>query len=564
MDTDVTDTENEADPALSDIADDEVAEGVSDGESAEAESNPWSFICPAPRKTSGATILPSSLIAASCTFVPGDKDGKVFVFGGFHNFTDDVYNDLYMLSLGTNAWRRLDHIKGHWPAPRHSHSATLWKNDKLIIFGGRDANDQCLDDMWILDLSRMAWEKPALSSGDKSYLPGRRVKHSACISEDQRYLYLTGGQADDDGPVLSSLHSLDLHTMTWLPPCRFTARHSHFSCTYENKLFVYGGMGANLIRTSAIECINLQSQTVTCTEVTSSAAPPMLGQQFVQQFGYMLIVIVTSCFKPASTSDTDSGMWTLDLRTNDWTHLTPSYRPSPLAWHFHASPPSTHDSILLLGCDTDDETNTTESWLIPLSSLGLVLMPPSSFVPDYRALLNETALSDFVVESKHGGEIKVHSVVLWARSEFFRAVLRGHMRESYESRISFSEPIETLRILVHYLYTDTLPCPIDSPELSARYLACLLPLATSLLLPHLCALVSRSLHRLLAYHPVTSCIPIYMASKKVNDNGLERRALSVMFEDFGKVIRTEEWRSLPELEKDGIWASVPADARLVF
>ena len=64
-----------------------------------------------PFRATGDTL--ACLVGASMTVV----GQSVLVFGGFHQYTDDVYNDLYQLTVqnGRYKWTNLLYIKGNRP-----------------------------------------------------------------------------------------------------------------------------------------------------------------------------------------------------------------------------------------------------------------------------------------------------------------------------------------------------------------------------------------------------------------------------------------------------------------
>ena len=52
---------------------------------------------------------------------------------------------------------------------------------RLVIFGGSDTNENFLNDVFVLSLSQLTWEK-LVCSGD---IPTGRTKHSAVIHENK-------------------------------------------------------------------------------------------------------------------------------------------------------------------------------------------------------------------------------------------------------------------------------------------------------------------------------------------------------------------------------------------
>ena len=79
-------------------------------------------------------------------------------------------------------------MSGQPPSPRHGHSATLIAK-KIIIFGGRGLySNQIYNDLYILDTTSLTWSKPTLS-GD---IPCPRYYHAAEMVND-RELFILGG-----------------------------------------------------------------------------------------------------------------------------------------------------------------------------------------------------------------------------------------------------------------------------------------------------------------------------------------------------------------------------------
>ncbi len=83
-----------------------------------------------------------------------------------------------------------------------------------------------------------------------------------------------------------------------------------------------------------------------------------------------------------------------------------------------------------------------------------VAIPRSTLLDDLRHLINNRDLSDvtFIVE---GREVHAIKAFLAARSEHFRAMLFGGMREKSERRIVLHDiNYQIFLIVVEFLYTD--------------------------------------------------------------------------------------------------------------
>jgi len=58
----------------------------------------------------------------------GSKDSDGF---------DDAFGDIVVFNVNTYEWRRAK-TKGHPVAPRYAHTACLYNEDKMVVFGGHD------------------------------------------------------------------------------------------------------------------------------------------------------------------------------------------------------------------------------------------------------------------------------------------------------------------------------------------------------------------------------------------------------------------------------------------
>jgi hypothetical protein len=66
-------------------------------------------------------------------------EGNMYIFGGRTHDDNDDTTQIYALSYDTWTWRKIPTI-GKGPSPRGFFSATLFTNNRLVIFGGIDNN----------------------------------------------------------------------------------------------------------------------------------------------------------------------------------------------------------------------------------------------------------------------------------------------------------------------------------------------------------------------------------------------------------------------------------------
>ncbi len=86
---------------------------------------------------------------------------------------------------------------------------------------------------------------------------------------------------------------------------------------------------------------------------------------------------------------------------------------------------------------------------------GHVDIPCSTLVEDMRKAFASQLGADVRLVAADGNVVLAHKIILAARSEAFRALLYGGMRESQEKEIHFPDiKYEVLSLLVEFLYTD--------------------------------------------------------------------------------------------------------------
>lgn len=192
---------------------------------------------------------PAVLVLASVTYV---GNNEIYAFGGFDQYTDEVYNHVLRLNLDTRQWNLVDNY-GDIPGVRMGHSASLWQGDKVLIFGGENEHRAYLSDVIIFDLKTACWRQPEIFGTP----PRNRARHSATIFDDK--LFIVGGLCGvDNSTILDDFCFLDLKTWTWSRTWRFVARFDHMSWVWANRLWVFGGLTEGMERVSDICWLDLK------------------------------------------------------------------------------------------------------------------------------------------------------------------------------------------------------------------------------------------------------------------------------------------------------------------
>jgi len=129
------------------------------------------------------------------------------------------------------------------PCERAAHSATLYNNSQMIVFGGNSSlYDLFLDDLHCWDSDRLRWSRLEPTTPSR---PKGRLGHSAVVKG--RAMYVFGGYG---GEALNDLWVFHFPTMQWreisfafpVNPSSF-----HAAVVYNNHMIVYGGSFGNQV-----------------------------------------------------------------------------------------------------------------------------------------------------------------------------------------------------------------------------------------------------------------------------------------------------------------------------
>ncbi|KAI9885341.1 MAG: ubiquitin-protein transferase activating protein [Watsoniomyces obsoletus] len=624
-------------------------------------------------RTSGQR--PSCLVNASVTYC---GDNKIYAFGGFDQYTDEVYNHVLKLDLETLSWTLVDNF-GEIPGVRMGHTATLYQGHKLIIFGGENEHRTFLSDVVIFDINTAIWSQPAVSGP----IPRGRSRHAAALYKDK--LFVVGGLMGDSS-VLDDICFLDLTTMTWSRAWSFVRKFDHAAWIWGEKLWVFGGLGQNMGRDGEVWWLDLRadpafegaptgmeerrelgrpqaasrsysqprptfasptnlpanypghspgvhanasftirpSHTPTAPGISSLSfvsnpdyPPQASGTHFYVYSSNALLDFVT----PASTiRATDCGLAAFDLPTLRWQRLAegaeifnPGYR-----WHYCAINED-GSKAWLLGCATDLQSGFEEYLCdvlaIDLRSFGLLGDAPLGDLPDPSTksipagtmrTQGETTLSglgmdlaemfdrspelgggaDFVIiadpddmtptddastgsmpdatstnESSTAPPIHVHLLIMQARWDHFRRLYNSGMRESQTKRWRIPEPYSVVRAFLFYLYTDSIARhPAYGIDLNSSDVAGLLVMANLYNVP---ALRLRCVHRLGRELEVEHAAVVWERARTAGEDWLRRRAASFCLKHWGRVVRTEAFRTLDRNALGELCEEIDTEGRVV-
>ncbi|KAJ8058077.1 hypothetical protein OCU04_012936 [Sclerotinia nivalis] len=189
-----------------------------------------------PKVTRTLGQRPACLVNASVTYC---GNNQIYAFGGFDQYTDEVYNHVLRLDLVSHQWNLVDNY-GDIPGVRMGHTATLYQGDKLLIFGGENEHRTYLSDLIIFDLKTAHWTQPTVSGP----IPKGRARHAAVLHEDK--LFIIGGITGHNKYVLDDICYLDLKTFTWSRAWRFVGRYDHSAYLWGDRVWVFGGLSEDM------------------------------------------------------------------------------------------------------------------------------------------------------------------------------------------------------------------------------------------------------------------------------------------------------------------------------
>lgn len=432
--------------------------------------------------------VPPALVGASVNAI----EDKVYVFAGRLATSRKMTNYLYVLDLNTLCWSR--HIpppdSDKPPKARYFHSASVY-NKQLVIFGGMgysriSSDGLCvLDDVSVLDIETMCWVKPAIQPS--LYSPQSRYAHLSAVTEDNK-LVILGGQ-DLDNNYLDEFNVLNLKTWEWeqvkalekhvgayrsiavtAPPgTRLPSsnpqeeqntmeqdllqgnnedivRQSLQSMDDVNPIYLYTNYNFADVKRElqliyANTSTNAQTMIEDCsTYMNGSIMPPGLRFPTGHTLGNHMILAGTY-LSPQSQS---YSIWSLDLGKLTWSRIETGTVFNTGSWNRGVLHENTNRFLVfgnsnrsLLDDYNHRQVNFDHIAMVDLEAFGVYTLPKktcSSLAQEMGLrLLNEPAVSDFHIITQDNLSIPVNSAVLSQRWPYFANLMKdNHQRVTHE------------------------------------------------------------------------------------------------------------------------------------
>jgi N-acetylneuraminic acid mutarotase len=215
------------------------------------------------------------------------------------------------------------------PADRWGHNLTYANtNNRMLMFGGDQANGNELNDLWSFQLPLGPWTLETPSGGP----PAVRRNHSAVWNPGAAEMLVFGGFC---GPSCSynDVWSYSVNTNTWTllanngtPPPPGYDFHAAWDSINENML-VFGGYDDSV---HSDDLWQYNRATETWTQLSPVGGPPTArqgGAAVWEELGSRMLV-----FGGWTGSASLNDLWEYSPTSNQWTQLTPTGTPPAARW----------------------------------------------------------------------------------------------------------------------------------------------------------------------------------------------------------------------------------------
>ena len=390
----------------------------------------WSFKSDVPSARSGA---PAAI-----------HNDSIYVFGGYGG--SGRLNDVWRLDLTAKKWSLVACIGQH-PEGRESNGAFIHAN-RIFLFGGYSGTTWLNDShcLTLSDADTGEWSQVILPSTSASP-PSPRFGYAG--AELDGFIWVFGGY--DGTAWLDDLHALDLTTMSWRIvncPDGPSPRSGQSFVELNSALWLFGGYdGAERLN-------DLYSfRNGEWVSVRAKGVPP--SPRYLH--GSVAIGHSVYIFGGFSGADRLNDLWEFRVDLHSWSrvncHSTPLGRSSLVTKSFNGS-------MIIFG-GFSGKTVMNDVWEVALSPSSV---PPSTLLADLKKLINLPEYTDacFVVD---GVEVKANRALLAARSDHFKAMFYGGLRESHPVPIPLHDiSLETFKFILHFIATDELPFSARHPN----------------------------------------------------------------------------------------------------
>lgn len=539
------------------------------------------------------------------------------IYGGENEHREHL-SDVIIFDTKTHHWSQPE-ITGQLPRGRARHAAVIY-DDKLFIIGGLMGENYILDEICYLDLLTWTWSRTWTFVGrfdhtahiweDRLYVIGGLgpemerstniwwldLKGSSSISMITPSVPQTPRQASSYG------QAIPINPAPQATNSGGYAANSGSVQTRTNRAQRYPTAPGSAASLQFLSGPNIPSQ--------------MSGTHYHVFNSGMLLDFMTPS---ATLRATECMLSILDLGSMQWEKILDGedlFRPG---YYFHYCFVNEEGSkAWLLGCPVDPASPTTgteklsEIMIVDLTKYGLTgggRSGEKSFTSTVSRASNSGPVglgslggdlaslfdvrpedgsgADFVItadaeerlldddltseagsqnqvislasEGPKSDPIHVHRIILQARWPHFKRLYSAQMSEYHTKKMHIPEPYSVVRAFLYYLYSDSIaPHPVYCNDL--RDVAGVLIMANLYDMP---ALRLECVNRLSREMSIDTAAIIWERANRTGEEWLKRKAANYCLANWGRIVRTEGFRSLSRQSLMELCAVTDRDSRVM-
>jgi hypothetical protein len=239
------------------------------------------------------------------------------------------------------------------------------------------------------------------------------------------------------------------------------------------------------------------------------------------------------------------------LLSNEMSALSPDPRRAMTSARTHLGPLSSLGTDLSSAFDQSPESGSGADFTITANSDDFVYIDDGTEDGSITATLP--------ANTPTSPPIHVHKLVLQLRWPHFKRLYSAQMLEYHTNRMHIPEPYSVVRAFLYYLYTDSIA---GHPEYCADVIdvAGMLVMANLYDMPRLRLLCVNRLRREL---DVENAAIIWDRAGRTNEEWLMRRAAQFCLSHWGRVVRTDGFKSLSRQSLIDLCEVVDMEGRII-
>lgn len=319
---------------------------------------------------------------------------------------------VHILDLETDVWTNFPTQNKFEDKPYlalSGHTAVA-KDSHIVVFGGESEEDPCTNDLYYYDLFNNEW----VYQQTVDTIPPPRTRHASCLSKDGKRMYISGGLLNGKD-VAKDLYWFDFDTRKWNGPIEFVPRYGHTIAMYNNKIWAFGGLTAEMDRISELSWYDLETDAIGNVSIIPMEDPikSSLPAQGIHMYGdgvtgtMLDVVTAGSAIRNVETSISALDLDTLKIRSiiSDCSKYFDGY-----TWHHMLNLKS---KLILLGQPGTalDDGRMSDIFTLDLTEFGYmeseksrkgVLSAAGTIASDMFEFFKRSELCDFEITAVEG------------------------------------------------------------------------------------------------------------------------------------------------------------------